>query len=113
MFEALIKRILLALFGKFIDGIDKNQIQFGVMSGNLVIEGVSIKKEALDQLELPIQLVYSSIQRIQIVVPWNKLSSARTEIRVKNVFLLVTTKDRQYWNFKDINSFEKKIAQVE
>lgn len=61
MFEGLIKKILSALFGKFIEGIDKNHIQLGVFSGNLVIEGVSIKKEAIDQLELPIQLIHSSI----------------------------------------------------
>lgn len=48
MFEGLIKRILITLFGKFIDGIDKNHIQLGVLSGNLIIEGVSIKKEVLD-----------------------------------------------------------------
>jgi vacuolar protein sorting-associated protein 13A/C len=61
MLEGIIQRVLLALFGRFIDGLDKKQINFSFLKGNLVIENVSIKKEALEALQLPIELVYSSI----------------------------------------------------
>jgi vacuolar protein sorting-associated protein 13A/C len=75
MFEGLLERLLLSYFGKFIDGVDKNRISLGVISGNLIIEDVSIKREAIDELELPIKITYSSIQRLQLIVPWRTLSS--------------------------------------
>lgn len=75
MFEGLIQKVLLAIFGRFIDGLDRKQINLSFLKGNLVIENVSIKKEALEALQLPIELVYSSIQRIEINLPWNKLTT--------------------------------------
>ncbi len=75
MFEGLLERLLLSYFGKFIDGIDKNHISLGVLSGNLIIEDVRLNEEAFEGLELPIKIVYSSIQRLQLIVPWKKLST--------------------------------------
>lgn len=61
MFEGLLEIILLSYFGKFIEGVDKKYISLGVLQGNLVIENVALKKEAIDALELPIKLRFSSI----------------------------------------------------
>lgn len=48
MFEGLLERLLLSYFGKFIDGVNKNHISLGVMSGNLIIEDVRLNEEAID-----------------------------------------------------------------
>lgn len=40
MFEGLLERILLSYFGKFIEGVNKKDIQLGVLSGNLIIDNV-------------------------------------------------------------------------
>jgi vacuolar protein sorting-associated protein 13A/C len=77
MFEGLLERILLSYFGKFIEGVDKRHIKLGVLSGNLIIENVSLKREAIDALDLPIKLRYSSISKLQLLVPWSKLSTSR------------------------------------
>ncbi|CAD8164451.1 unnamed protein product [Paramecium pentaurelia] len=112
MFEGLIQKVLLAIFGRFIDGLDKKQINLSFFKGNLVIENVSIKKEALEALQLPIELVYSSIQRIEINLPWNKLTTQRTEIKIHSVFLLVTTISEEMWGLEEINYYKPKAAQV-
>ncbi|CAD8167119.1 unnamed protein product [Paramecium pentaurelia] len=112
MFEGLIQKVLLAIFGRFIDGLDKKQINLSFLKGNLVIENVSIKKEALEALQLPIELVYSSIQRIEINLPWNKLTTQRTEIKIHSVFLLVTTVSEDMWGLEEINYYKPKAAQV-
>ncbi|CAD8160815.1 unnamed protein product [Paramecium octaurelia] len=112
MFEGLIQKVLLAIFGRFIDGLDKKQINLSFLKGNLVIENVSIKKEALEALQLPIELVYSSIQRIEINLPWNNLTTQRTEIKIHSVFLLVTTISEEMWGLEEINYYKPKAAQV-
>lgn len=50
MFESVIQKILLLLFGRFIEGLDRKQISLSLSSGDLVIENVSIKREALEAL---------------------------------------------------------------
>ena len=42
MFEGLLERILLLYFGRFVDGVDQKNIKLGVLSGNLIIENVSL-----------------------------------------------------------------------
>lgn len=47
MFEKLLEKVLLQIFGKFIRGFDQNNIHLGVWSGNVEIENVQLKEEAL------------------------------------------------------------------
>lgn len=113
MFEGLLYRILLTYFGKFIEGFDRRHISLGVMSGNLLVENVRIKKEAIDELELPITLQYSSISKLQLIVPWSKLSTSRVEIYIKNVYILVKAKEKSEWNVQDYNSYLSKKENIE
>ena len=42
MLEGILEKILVSYFGTYLSGIDKNNIHFGVFSGNLIIENVGI-----------------------------------------------------------------------
>lgn len=64
MFEGLLERILLSYFGKYIDGVEKDHISLGILRGDLIIENLSLKKEAIDALELPIKLRFSRIRKL-------------------------------------------------
>lgn len=75
MFEGLLERILLAYFGQYIDGVEKDHISLGIFSGDLIIQDVSLKKEAIDALELPIKLRFSKIRRLQVVFPLKRIQS--------------------------------------
>lgn len=56
MFEKILEKILLQYFGRFITGLDKNNLKLGVWSGNMVIENVNLKPEIIEMLELPIKI---------------------------------------------------------
>ena len=47
MFEKILEKILIQYFGKFIIGLDKNNLKLGVWSGNVVIEKVNINPEII------------------------------------------------------------------
>lgn len=47
MFEKILEKILIQYFGKFIIGLDKNNLKLGVWSGNVVIENVNINPEII------------------------------------------------------------------
>ena len=42
MFEGLLERVLFSYLGKWIAGIDKNNLRLGVWSGNVQIENVGL-----------------------------------------------------------------------
>ena len=56
MFEKLLQKVLMNYFGRFIDGLDKNNLKLGVWSGNVAIENVNLKPEVIELLELPFTL---------------------------------------------------------
>jgi vacuolar protein sorting-associated protein 13A/C len=56
VFESLLERVLVPLASEYVTGIDKNNLKVGIWSGNVVIENVSLKKNLVDKLELPINI---------------------------------------------------------
>lgn len=89
MFEKILERILLTYFGKFISGFDKNNLSLGVWSGNIVIENVSLKPDIINLLELPVTLKFSSLGRMILKVPWNKLSSSPVEVILEDILIVL------------------------
>ena len=51
--------MLLNYFGRFLTGLDKNNLNLGIWSGNVVIENVNLKQEIIDLLEIPYKLSFS------------------------------------------------------
>ncbi len=61
MFEGLLEKLLANYFGKYISGLDSNNLHLGVWSGNVIIENVNLKSDIFDQFDFPLDLVFSSI----------------------------------------------------
>ena len=95
MFEGLLERILLSYFGKWIVGIDKNNLQLGVWSGDVIIENVGLNIEAIDELSMPILLKYSYIEKFNLKIPWSKLSTLPVEIVIENIFAILGPKKKE------------------
>ena len=108
VFESLLERVLLSSAGKFVTGIDKKNLKVGIWSGNVVIENVGLAKNLVEVLELPVNIEFSSIGKLSLQVPWNKLASSPVEVLLENVFLLVTPMREKDWASKDYDNFELK-----
>jgi vacuolar protein sorting-associated protein 13A/C len=109
MFEKILEKVLLTYFGRFISGLDKNNLKLGVWSGNVVIENVNLKQELIEILELPFKLKMSSVGRMKFNIPWKKLSSQPLEITMENVYVTVNPLPSTEWNFSDSLLIEKKL----
>ncbi|CAD8214972.1 unnamed protein product [Paramecium octaurelia] len=107
MFEKILEKVLIQYFGKFISGLDKNNLKLGVWSGNMIIENVNLKPDIIEMLELPIKLGRSSVGKLTIKIPWKKITSAPVEITIENVFVtLIPLLD---WDFDDNIVLIKKV----
>ena len=70
MFEKLLEKVLESYFGRFVSGLDRNNLKLGVWSGNVAIENVTLRPEVIELLELPIKLKYSKIGKMHFKIPW-------------------------------------------
>lgn len=73
MLEILVQKLLLALFGDYIQNLDKNKLSFGVslalnqvLSGNLLLEDIIINTKFVTEMKLPFKLVYGRIGKIKV-----------------------------------------------
>lgn len=53
-----------------------------------MIENVALKQEIFADLELPLELKFSSIGRLIIKIPWNKLSSSPVEVVLEDILIV-------------------------
>ncbi len=56
MFESIIASILSSYLGDYIEGLERENLALSVFSGNVVLENLQLKKEALADLQLPITI---------------------------------------------------------
>lgn len=101
MFEGLLEKILLAKIGKYIVGLDKENLKIGVWGGDITLENVYLKPDALLMLQLPLLILYGKIVKLVIKVPWSKLSSAPVEVRLEGLSVILCTQQKQTWNYNE------------
>src|ERR1700733_1453704 len=57
MFESVVATVLNNVLGKYVSNLEQNQLNVGIFSGNVVLHGLKLKKEALEALNLPIDVL--------------------------------------------------------
>jgi vacuolar protein sorting-associated protein 13A/C len=101
MFEGLLEKILLAKIGKYIVGLDKDNLKVGVWGGDITLENVYLKPDALLLLQLPLLILYGKIVKLVIKVPWSKLSSSPVEVRLEGLSVILSTQQKQRWDYSE------------
>ena len=118
MFETIVERILKQKLGKYIEGIASNNLNFAVTSiysqfpqvwgGNILLENLKIRKNIFESTKLPLKIAFGKIQKLQIVLPWTKLSSSPVEIILETLMIVVNPQTPEEWEYVDSQNFEKK-----
>jgi len=88
MFEGLVSDLLVKYLGQYIKDLNKEQLSIGVWGGNVVLENLEIKEEALDAFNIPFRVKKGFIGKLSLVVPWKNLKSKPVIVIIENVFLL-------------------------
>lgn len=97
--ERVVQKVLDGYLGKFIQGFDRENLKVASLKGDIVVEGTSLRKEAIEQLDVPVRLVYSHIGRLSAKIPYAKISSQPVEIAIEDVYILLEPLQRGEWNF--------------
>ena len=65
MFEGIITSVLNKFLGDYVANLEQKQLNLGIFSGNIVLTSLQLKKEALDKLNLPVEVFHG----MPIMVP--------------------------------------------
>jgi len=113
MFELLLERVLLNIVGPYIQGIDRQNLQLGIWSGNVSVHNVSIKPEILKMLELPFKMKFSSVGRLNATIPWSNLGSKPVEIVLEDVMIVLHPIDPEEWEPIEYKTVTQKLKRIE
>ena len=65
MFESIVSEILTKYLGKFVKGLDKENLKIAIWGGDVVLKDLEIRVSALANLNLPVAVKSGTRHRLQ------------------------------------------------
>jgi len=109
MLEGLVANLLNRFLGMYVKNFDPKQLNVGIWSGDVKLRDLELRREALDQLHLPINVVEGRLGNLTLSIPWSNLRGKPVRVNIEDVFLLAAPKMEDNY---DVQEEEKRAAAV-
>ncbi|KAL2823903.1 hypothetical protein BDW59DRAFT_148182 [Aspergillus cavernicola] len=93
MLEGLVANLLNRFLGIYIKNFDATQLNIGIWSGDVKLRNLELRREALDQLHLPLNVVEGHVGELTLSIPWSNLRGKPVKVDIEDVFLLAAPKE--------------------
>lgn len=93
MLEGLVAGLLNRFLGMYVKNFDPTQLKVGIWGGDVKLRNLQLRREALDQLKLPVNVIEGHVGELTLVIPWSNLRGAPVKVFVEDVFLLASPKE--------------------
>src|SRR5271155_4659204 len=108
MLESLVANLLNRFLGMYVKNFDPKQLNVGIWSGEVKLRNLELRREALDQMHLPLNVVEGRLGELTLAIPWSNLRGQPVKVNIEDVFLLSAPKEESDYNAED----EEKRAQA-
>ncbi|MCJ1294226.1 hypothetical protein MMC34_005783 [Xylographa carneopallida] len=108
MLEGLVATLLNRFLGMYVKNFDAKQLQVGIWSGEVVLKNLELRREALDQLHLPVNVVEGHLGQLTLSIPFSNLRGKPVKINIEDVLLLAAPKEDAEYDEEE----ERKRAQA-
>jgi vacuolar protein sorting-associated protein 13A/C len=98
MLEGLVAGLLNRFLGMYVKNFDPAQLKLGIWSGDVKLRDLELRKEALDQFKLPINVVEGHLGELTLSIPWSNLRGAPVKVFIEDVYLLASPKEEAVYN---------------
>ncbi|KAK4642106.1 Vacuolar protein sorting-associated protein 13 [Podospora bellae-mahoneyi] len=109
MLEGLVAGLLNRFLGMYVKNFDPTQLKVGIWSGDVKLRNLELRREALDQLKLPINVIEGHLGELTLVIPWSNLRGAPVKIFIEDVFLLASPKEEAEYNEEEEERRKQRI----
>ncbi|XP_030555732.1 vacuolar protein sorting-associated protein 13 [Drosophila novamexicana] len=98
VFEAVVADVLNKVLGDYIENLDHKQLKIGIWGGDVVLQNLKIRSNALDSMDLPVQLIYGYLGKLVLKIPWKNLYSQPVIVDIDDLYVLVTPNNNVRYN---------------
>ncbi|MCJ1232023.1 hypothetical protein MMC12_008704, partial [Toensbergia leucococca] len=98
MLEGLVAGLLNRFLGMYVKNFDPKQLNVGIWSGDVKLRDLELRREALDQLHLPVNVVEGHLGHLTLSIPWSNLRGKPVKVNIEDVYLLAAPKEDADFN---------------
>lgn len=88
MLEGLAAWILNTYVGEYLENLNTDQLSIGLLQGEVELENLPLRKDALKGLELPVEVHAGFVGKIKLQIPVSRLRSEPWVIFIEKLFLI-------------------------
>uniref|UniRef100_A0A1B6F8B5 Vacuolar protein sorting-associated protein 13 n=1 Tax=Cuerna arida TaxID=1464854 RepID=A0A1B6F8B5_9HEMI len=89
VFESIVTDLLNKYLGEYVENLDTSQLNIGIWGGKVELRNLQLKQSALDDLQLPVQIVSGYLGNLFLKIPWTNLYNSSVEAVIEDLNLLV------------------------
>jgi hypothetical protein len=105
MFKSFYKKLIIGAFGEYVENFDDKVIEVSKWEGSFKAENLIIKKDAFkyfaQSMEIPLEIEFGLIKKIELQVEWDKIISSPSYIFINDIHVLCRSKHFYDQRFKD------------
>ncbi|XP_011209287.2 intermembrane lipid transfer protein Vps13D isoform X2 [Bactrocera dorsalis] len=115
MLNELISWVLNTYLGKYLEDFNPQQLSVALLSGEVELENVPIRKDALRSFGIPVQVHSGNIGKIKLQIPVRQFRTAPWCIIIERIYGVFGPKDLDDWDDeKEKNAeYEFKVAELD
>jgi vacuolar protein sorting-associated protein 13A/C len=102
MAKRYINYILKDRLGCYLDGLDNTELSYGLTEATMNMNNVQLRGDAFEKFNLPVDIRFGMIKKLNVKVPWLTLSSCPVEVCLSGMDVILTPKRQENWKFEDI-----------
>ncbi|XP_029702157.1 vacuolar protein sorting-associated protein 13C isoform X2 [Takifugu rubripes] len=113
VFESLVSDLLNRFIGDYVENLDKSQLKIGIWGGNVVLENLKVKENALNEFDVPFMVKAGQIGKLTLKIPWKNLYNDAVVATLDGLYLLVLPGAARKYDAAKEEHFQQEAKQRE
>ncbi|XP_028401865.1 vacuolar protein sorting-associated protein 13C-like [Dendronephthya gigantea] len=88
VFESVVVNLVNTYLGRYIKDLDSSNLDLSIWRGDVVLNNLTLKDDALAELDLPIQVKSGNIGKLSAEIPWSNIYTKPVVVNIEDVFIL-------------------------
>lgn len=88
MLKGLAAWVLNTYLGKYLENLNTDQLSIALLQGEVELENIPLKKDALNSFELPLEIRAGFVQKIKVTIPFTRLRSEPWVISIEGLYIV-------------------------
>ncbi|XP_068814299.1 intermembrane lipid transfer protein VPS13C isoform X2 [Struthio camelus] len=87
--ESVVADLLNRFLGDYVENLNKSQLKLGIWGGNVALDNLQIKENALSELDVPFKVKVGQIDKLTLKIPWKNLYGEAVVATLEGLYLLI------------------------